>query len=193
MRILLSVVQLLVPLISCLSQVYSSCAKLGIAFRQESLEGCGLWGCRVGHDWATELSWTDCDSLVSFDLECFHKALLCLAWHWCLWILFSPVLFLTRLFLIWGLSGVSQRLDLWLHSRLECYWVMLCSSQDPHLKVQEGHLSHAGKVKVAQSCPTLCNLMNYSPPGSSVHRILQTGILELVAFLFSKGSFRTQR
>ena len=76
MRILLSVFQLLVPLISCLSQVYSSCAELGIAFRQESLEGCSLWGCRVGHDWATELSWTDCDSLVSFDLERFHKALL---------------------------------------------------------------------------------------------------------------------
>ena len=25
------------------------------------------------------------------------------------------------------------------------------------------------KVLVAQSCPTLCNPMDYSPPGSSVH------------------------
>ena len=34
---------------------------------------------------------------------------------------------------------------------------------------------------VTQSCPTLCNPMDYSPPGSSVHRILQARILELVA------------
>ena len=193
MRILPSVFQLLVPLTSCLSQLYPFCIELGIAFRQGSLEGCSLWGCRVGHDWATELNWTDCDSLVSFDLERFHKALLCLAWHWCWWILLSPLLFFSRLFLIWDLSDVSQRLDLWLHSRLDCYWVVMCSSQDPHLKAQEGHLSQAGKVKVTQSCPTLCNLMNYSPPGSSGHRILQTGILEWVAILFSKGSSRTQR
>ena len=32
--------------------------------------------------------------------------------------------------------------------------------------------------KCAQSCPTLCNPMDGSPPGSSVHGILQAGILE---------------
>ena len=31
---------------------------------------------------------------------------------------------------------------------------------------------------VAQSCPTLCNPMDCSPPGSSVHGILQARILE---------------
>ena len=31
---------------------------------------------------------------------------------------------------------------------------------------------------VAQSCPTLCNPMDCSPPGSSVHGILRAGILE---------------
>ena len=35
---------------------------------------------------------------------------------------------------------------------------------------------------VAQSCPVLCDPMDYSPPGSSVHRILQARILEWVAF-----------
>ena len=40
----------------------------------------------------------------------------------------------------------------------------------------------------AQSCPTLCNPMYYSPPDSSVHGILQARILELVAILFSRGS-----
>ena len=35
---------------------------------------------------------------------------------------------------------------------------------------------------VPQSCLTLCNPMDCSPPGSSVHRILQAGILGWVAF-----------
>ena len=34
-----------------------------------------------------------------------------------------------------------------------------------------------GKVFVAQSCPTLCDPMDCSPPDSSVHGILQTKIL----------------
>ena len=38
-----------------------------------------------------------------------------------------------------------------------------------------------GLVKVTQSCPTLCNPMDYSLPGSSVHGILQARILEWVA------------
>ena len=41
---------------------------------------------------------------------------------------------------------------------------------------------------VAQLCPALCNPMNYSPPGSSVHGILQARILEWVAIPFSRGS-----
>ena len=36
-----------------------------------------------------------------------------------------------------------------------------------------------------QSCPTLCDPMDNSPPGSSVHRILQARILEWVAISFS--------
>ena len=34
------------------------------------------------------------------------------------------------------------------------------------------------KVLVAQSCPTLCNSLDHSPPGSSVHGILQARTLE---------------
>ena len=44
------------------------------------------------------------------------------------------------------------------------------------------------KMLVAQSCPTLCNPMDYNPPGSSVHGILKTRTLEWVAIPFSKGS-----
>ena len=34
------------------------------------------------------------------------------------------------------------------------------------------------------SCPTLCNSLQSNLPGSSVHGILQTGILEWVAIFF---------
>ena len=40
-----------------------------------------------------------------------------------------------------------------------------------------------------QLCPTLCHPMDYSLPGSSVHRILQARILEGVAMSFSRRSF----
>ena len=41
---------------------------------------------------------------------------------------------------------------------------------------------------LAQSWPTLSDPMDCSPPGSSVHGILQARILEWVAILFSRGS-----
>ena len=44
------------------------------------------------------------------------------------------------------------------------------------------------KVLITQSCPTLCNPMDCSLPGSSVHGILQARILVWVAIPFSRGS-----
>ena len=44
------------------------------------------------------------------------------------------------------------------------------------------------KVLLAQSCPILCDPMDCSPPGSSVHGISQAKILEWVAISFSKFS-----
>ena len=44
------------------------------------------------------------------------------------------------------------------------------------------------KVLVAQLCSTLCDPMDYSPPGSSVHGILQARILKWVGILFSRVS-----
>ena len=41
---------------------------------------------------------------------------------------------------------------------------------------------------IAQLCPTLCNPMDYSLPGPSVHGILQARILEWVATPSSRGS-----
>ena len=43
-------------------------------------------------------------------------------------------------------------------------------------------------VLVTQSCPALWNPMDCSPPGSSVHGILQAGLLEWIAISFSSQS-----
>ena len=48
---------------------------------------------------------------------------------------------------------------------------------------------HSLKVKeVAQSCLILCDPMDCSLPGSSVHGIFQERVLEWVAISFSRGS-----
>ena len=44
--------------------------------------------------------------------------------------------------------------------------------------------------EVAQSCPTLCNPMDCTLPGSSIHGIFQARILEWVAISFSRKSSR---
>ena len=47
-------------------------------------------------------------------------------------------------------------------------------------------------AKSLQSCLTLCNPMDCSLPGSSVHRILQARIMEWVATSYLQGIFLTQ-
>ena len=41
---------------------------------------------------------------------------------------------------------------------------------------------------VTQSCPTLCNPVDCSPPGSSVHGVSQTRVLEWIVISFSRES-----
>ena len=56
---------------------------------------------------------------------------------------------------------------------------------------RESWVDRAGKtvkVLVTQSCPTLCDPMDCSPPSSSVRGILQARILEWVAIPFSRRS-----
>ena len=84
-------------------------------------------------------------------------------------------------------------------------WEWLCPSSSTASQPPRGHLTMSGslfwlsqldrrlllassgwrlvKVKVTQSCPTLCD-----PIGYTVHGILQARILEWVAFPFSRGS-----
>ena len=48
-------------------------------------------------------------------------------------------------------------------------------------------MAAAAAAKSLQSCPTLCNPTDGSPPGSSVPGILQARTLEWVAISFSKA------
>ena len=45
---------------------------------------------------------------------------------------------------------------------------------------------YAATAKSLQSCLTLCDPIDGSPPGSSIHEILQARVLEWVAISFSK-------
>jgi len=67
---------------------------------------------------------------------------------------------------------------------MQCHW----NCTNPfHTMWVEGKLS-CECVLVAQSCLTLCDPMDYSPPVSSVHGIFQARILEWVAISYSRGS-----
>ena len=48
------------------------------------------------------------------------------------------------------------------------------------------------KVKLLSRCPTLCDPMDCSLPGSSVHGIFQARVLEWVIISFSRGSFQSR-
>ena len=58
-----------------------------------------------------------------------------------------------------------------------------------HIVVSKIYLTEVS-VLVAPSCPILCDPLDCSPPGSSVHGILQARILEWVAISFYRGSSR---
>ena len=79
-------------------------------------------------------------------------------------------------------------------------WLRITNSQDqiiricsePKLLISDFPYRHRVRKKVCclvtKTCPALCNPMNYSPLGSSVHGISQARILEYVAISFSRGS-----
>ena len=75
-----------------------------------------------------------------------------------------------------------------------CYDAVLVSSQPSNsggwLKNEQSILQtdSVRACLLIQSCLTLCNPMDCSLPGSSVHRILQAKILEWVAISFSRAS-----
>ena len=63
-----------------------------------------------------------------------------------------------------------------------------------HIFVQQKQTQHCETTMAvgcmhAQSCLNICDPMDYSLPGSSVHGIFQARILEWVAISYSRGSF----
>ena len=78
--------------------------------------------------------------------------------------------------------------------KLFCNTIMVETWQYALVKSQRNKKSEPSyklsmSTKSLQSCPTLCTPMDCSPPGSSVHGILQARILEGV-FPSSRGSNR---
>ena len=61
----------------------------------------------------------------------------------------------------------------------------LTEAEDIKKRRQEDTQSES---EVAQSCPTLCDHMNGSLPGSAIHGIFQARILDWAAISFSRGS-----
>ena len=75
----------------------------------------------------------------------------------------------------------------WDVNNIPCF-ILLAYVHPRILFIPGSMLGEKVKVLVAQSCLTLCDPMNCSPPGFSVHGILQAKILEWVAISFSRGS-----
>ena len=73
---------------------------------------------------------------------------------------------------------------------------MMWINEEKHVSIQlaRDSVSYATAAKATQQlvlvskCLTLCNPMDWSPPGSSVHGIPQARTLEWVAIPFSRGS-----
>ena len=66
-----------------------------------------------------------------------------------------------------------------------CHLIYQCYSDCPGLSCPI--TAAAAAAKLLQPCPTLCNPIDGSPPGSSVPGILQARILEWVAISFSNA------
>ena len=62
-------------------------------------------------------------------------------------------------------------------------YLCLCSALQVSSSVPSLEIPHV-RCLVAQLCPTLCNPMDFSPPRSFVHGILQARILKWIAISF---------
>ena len=91
--------------------------------------------------------------------------------------------------------GRGLGLDPWLGNLRSC---MLCSTAKKIKKKKKKKKYNSQGMKIlnyiikcpTQSCSTLCDPKDCSPPGTSAHGILQIRILEWVAILFSRESFQ---
>ena len=72
-------------------------------------------------------------------------------------------------------------------------WETEAQREKPHFQpnlLPKSLMLAAAVVNITKSCPTLCDAMDYSQLGSSIHGIFQVRILGWVAISFSRGSSR---
>ena len=73
---------------------------------------------------------------------------------------------------------------------------MRCCNTDIALNAMHNcfncHKEWKVEMLVAQLCPTFCNPLDYSPPGSSIDGIFQARIRECIAISFSRGSSQSR-
>ena len=74
------------------------------------------------------------------------------------------------------------------HNYSSVNYIMLCITSLVFVSLIIGSLYLLIESEVAHLCPTLCNPVDCSLPGSSVHGILQARILGWVAISFARGS-----
>ena len=89
----------------------------------------------------------------------------------------NPFMFL--LFPLFSTSNLLFHLTLFIKKLLCVSLCEICCDEK---------INHYVESEVAWSCPTLCDPMDCSLPGSSLHGILQARVLEWVAISFSRGS-----
>ena len=73
-------------------------------------------------------------------------------------------------------------------ANITAYGTTLLAVRLPTERLEDHIFVWCLESEVAQSCLTLCDLMDCSLPGSSVHEIFQARVLEWVAISFSRGS-----
>ena len=92
-------------------------------------------------------------------------------------------------FLAWRIPQTEESTGLW-STELQKSWAWLkwLSTPNDFTRLCDFFFHCAMLCLVAQLCLTLRDPLDHSPPGSSVHGIFQAGILEWVAFSYSRGS-----
>ena len=97
----------------------------------------------------------------------------------------------------WGGWAMASFQDSWSIKRIgiagRCWWWVSRRWRAPWMEWKTAYFHCSCLfflcVLVAQPCPTPCDPMDRSPPGSSIHGILQARTLEWVAIPFSISSF----
>ena len=93
-----------------------------------------------------------------------------------------------RHFTVWATREVNRKLQIKTTMWYHVMPMRMAVTKDRHGWMDKQNVMYAAAAKSLQLCLTLCNPMDYSPPGSSVHGILQARILEWVAMFLFKGS-----